>query len=67
MFRAYLPETCRAKETSINYIAASSWHFTCTSAEHNVMKLGIGDRSCPLLGVVTNSMEHSPSLQANEC
>jgi len=25
---AYAPETCRAKETSINYIVASSWHFT---------------------------------------
>ena len=25
---AYVPETCRAKETSINYIVASSWHFT---------------------------------------
>jgi len=22
------PETCRAKETSINYIVASSWYFT---------------------------------------
>ena len=25
---AYAPETYRAKETSINYIVASSWHFT---------------------------------------
>jgi len=25
---AYVPETCRAKETSINYIVPSSWHFT---------------------------------------
>jgi len=25
---AYAPETCRAKETSVNYIVASSWHFT---------------------------------------
>ena len=25
---AHAPETCRAKETSINYIFASSWHFT---------------------------------------
>jgi len=25
---AYVPETCRAKNTSINYIVALSWHFT---------------------------------------
>jgi len=28
MFRAYVPETFRAKETATNYIVASSWHFT---------------------------------------
>jgi len=28
MFRAHTPETCRTKETSINCIVASSWHFT---------------------------------------
>jgi len=28
MFWAYAPKTCRAKETPINYIVASSWHFT---------------------------------------
>jgi len=25
---AYAPETCRSKETSVNYIVESSWHFT---------------------------------------
>jgi len=25
---AYVPETCRAKDTSINYLVASRWHFT---------------------------------------
>jgi len=26
--RAYVPEICRAKKTSINYTVASSWHLT---------------------------------------
>jgi len=28
MFQAHTPKTCPAKETSINYTVASSWHFT---------------------------------------
>ena len=42
---AYAPETCRAKEISIIYIVASSWHFTLFQHLNNHVRPFVTEKS----------------------
>jgi len=60
----YATETCRAKDTSINYTVASSWHFTLfhdedarsnnpqlTFSAFSVLFTAMGEREWPYIWV----------------
>ena len=50
----YVPETCRVKNTSINYLVASSWHFTLYNKDR-LVKVGVNSVYLLYLKFVRNN------------